>query len=37
VPEVLINARAAARRQMSGVERWAVELTERLPALRPGA
>jgi glycosyltransferase involved in cell wall biosynthesis len=37
VPEVLINARAAARRQLSGVERWAVELTERLPRLRPGA
>jgi glycosyltransferase involved in cell wall biosynthesis len=37
VPEVLINARAAARRQMSGVERWAVELAERLPAVRPGA
>ena len=37
VPEVLINGRAAARRQMSGVERWAVELTERLPRLRPGA
>jgi glycosyltransferase involved in cell wall biosynthesis len=37
VPEVLINARAAARRQLSGVERWAVELAERLPAVRPGA
>src|SRR3954447_19947021 len=37
VPEVLINARAAARRQLSGVERWAVELAERLPALRPSA
>jgi glycosyltransferase involved in cell wall biosynthesis len=37
VPDVLINARAAARRQLSGVERWAVELTERLPPLRPGA
>src|SRR4051794_16505202 len=35
--DVLINARAAARRQLSGVERWAVELSERLPALRPGA
>jgi glycosyltransferase involved in cell wall biosynthesis len=35
VPEVLINARAAARRQLSGVERWAVELAARLPALRP--
>ncbi len=37
MPEVLINARAAARRQMSGVERWAVELAGRLPAVRPGA
>ena len=37
MPEVLINARAAARRQMSGVERWAVELADRLPAVRPGA
>ena len=35
--EVVINARAAARRQLSGVERWAVELAARLPALRPGA
>ena len=34
---MLINARAAARRQLSGVERWAVELSERLPPLRPGA
>src|SRR3954447_3837859 len=32
-----INARAPARRQLSGVERWAVELAERLPALRPAA
>src|SRR4051812_5131343 len=37
VPEVLINARAAARRQLSGVERWAIELSERLPRLRPQA
>lgn len=36
VPDVLVNGRAAARRQLSGVERWAVELAERLPALRPG-
>ena len=35
--EVLINARAAARRQLSGVERWAGELASRLPALRPSA
>jgi glycosyltransferase involved in cell wall biosynthesis len=37
VPDVLINARAAARRELSGVERWAVELAERLPMLRPDA
>src|SRR3954452_8154414 len=37
LPEVLVNARAAARTQLSGVERWAVELSARLPALRPGA
>jgi len=35
VPDVLINARAAARRQLSGVERWAAELAARLPALAP--
>jgi glycosyltransferase involved in cell wall biosynthesis len=35
VPQVLINARVAGRRQFSGVERWAVELVERLPALAP--
>ena len=35
--EVVINARAAARRELSGVERWAVELAARLPALRPEA
>jgi glycosyltransferase involved in cell wall biosynthesis len=35
VAEVLINGRAAARRQLSGVERWATELERRLPALRP--
>jgi glycosyltransferase involved in cell wall biosynthesis len=37
LPEVLVNARAAARSELSGVERWAVELCTRLPALRPGA
>jgi glycosyltransferase involved in cell wall biosynthesis len=37
LPEVVVNARAAARRQLSGVERWAVELAARLPVLRPGA
>jgi glycosyltransferase involved in cell wall biosynthesis len=35
-PPVLINGRAAARPQVSGVERWARELCERLPRLRPG-
>jgi glycosyltransferase involved in cell wall biosynthesis len=34
---VVINARAAVRPQITGVERWAREMTERLPALRPGA
>ena len=33
----VVNARAAARRQLSGVERWAVELASRLPSLRPDA
>ena len=33
----VVNARAAARRQLSGVERWAVELAARLPLQRPGA
>jgi len=32
---VLIDARAAARPELGGVERWARELTARLPALRP--
>jgi glycosyltransferase involved in cell wall biosynthesis len=32
---VVINARAAQRRELGGVERWARELTERLPRLRP--
>src|SRR5918999_578397 len=34
---VLINARAAARPELGGVERWARELSARLPELRPGA
>jgi glycosyltransferase involved in cell wall biosynthesis len=34
---VIINARAAARPELGGVERWARELAARLPALRPGA
>jgi glycosyltransferase involved in cell wall biosynthesis len=32
---VAINARAAVRAEVGGVERWARELTTRLPALRP--
>ena len=31
-----IDARAAARPELGGVERWARELAARLPALRPG-
>jgi glycosyltransferase involved in cell wall biosynthesis len=31
-----IDARAAARPELGGVERWARELERRLPALRPG-
>lgn len=33
---VAINARAAIRPRLSGVERWARETVERLPALEPG-
>lgn len=33
---VAIDARAAARPELGGVERWARELVTRLPALRPG-
>ena len=33
---VAIDARAAARPELGGVERWARELSARLPALRPG-
>jgi glycosyltransferase involved in cell wall biosynthesis len=33
---IAINARAAARPELGGVERWARELAARLPALRPG-
>jgi glycosyltransferase involved in cell wall biosynthesis len=33
---VAINARATARAEVGGVERWARELAARLPALRPG-
>jgi glycosyltransferase involved in cell wall biosynthesis len=32
---VAINARAAVRREVGGVERWARELAQRLPELRP--
>ncbi len=35
--EIAIDARAAARPELGGVERWARELAARLPALRPGA
>ena len=34
---IAIDARAAARPELGGVERWARELSARLPALRPGA
>ena len=34
---MLINARAAIRPEVTGVERWAREMVARLPALRPGA
>jgi glycosyltransferase involved in cell wall biosynthesis len=33
---IAVNARAAARPELGGVERWARELSARLPALRPG-
>ena len=33
---VAIDARAAARPELGGVERWAREMAMRLPALRPG-
>ncbi len=35
-PQVAINARAAVREQIGGVERYTRELTRRLPALAPG-
>jgi glycosyltransferase involved in cell wall biosynthesis len=34
---VAIDARAAVRPELGGVERWARELVTRLPALRPGS
>jgi glycosyltransferase involved in cell wall biosynthesis len=36
-PLAVIDARAAARPQLGGVERWAREMARRLPARRPGA
>jgi glycosyltransferase involved in cell wall biosynthesis len=33
---IVLDARAAARPELGGVERWARELERRLPALRPG-
>jgi glycosyltransferase involved in cell wall biosynthesis len=36
-PPFAIDARAAVRPELGGVERWARELALRLPALRPGA
>lgn len=33
---IVLNARAAARPELGGVERWARELAQRLPHLRPG-
>ena len=35
-PPLAIDARAAVRPELGGVERWARELAARLPALRPG-
>jgi len=35
-PLAVIDARAAARPELGGVERWARELAHRLPRLRPG-
>lgn len=34
---MVINARAAVRPEVSGVERWAREMAARLPGVRPGA
>jgi glycosyltransferase involved in cell wall biosynthesis len=36
-PLAVINARAAARSEIGGVERWAREIATRLPTLYPGA
>ena len=35
MPPIVINARAAARPQITGVERWAREMAKRLPGLDP--
>jgi glycosyltransferase involved in cell wall biosynthesis len=35
--KVVIDARAAARPELGGVERWAREMAARLPPIRPGA
>jgi glycosyltransferase involved in cell wall biosynthesis len=35
MPPIVVNARAAARPQITGVERWAREMTRRLPELDP--
>jgi hypothetical protein len=35
--QIAIDARAAARPELGGVERWTRELVARLPVLRPGA
>jgi hypothetical protein len=34
---ILIDARAAVRTEIGGVERWAREMASRLPRLRPSA
>jgi glycosyltransferase involved in cell wall biosynthesis len=36
-PPIVIDARAAHRPELGGVERWAREMARRLPRLRPGA
>ncbi len=36
IAPVVLNARAAARAELGGVERWARELAARLPTLAPG-
>lgn len=36
-PLAVVNARAAVRAELGGVERWAREMASRLPLVRPGA